>query len=121
VLCLPGVPEETQTVFAAAIGRLRGLLPLGVGARRDLESPTKDESALRPFLDRVSREHPGVWIKTSSAGFGRRKSNVVVSIESFAATRKEADALSMVPFAACSLSREAAAEELDMLPSAIVR
>ena len=93
VLCLPGVPEDTQTVFAAAVGRLRGLLPLGVGARRDLESPTKDESALRPWLDRVSREHPGVWIKTSSAGFGRKKSNVVVSIESFAATRKEADAL----------------------------
>jgi molybdenum cofactor synthesis domain-containing protein len=93
VLCLPGVGEEMKAVFGAALGRLKGLLPSGVGAQREIESPTKDESALRPWLDRVAGEYPNVWIKTHPAGFGRRKTNVIVSIESFAATRKEADAL----------------------------
>lgn len=93
VVSLPGLPEEMKAVFGAALGRLKGLLPLGAAARREIESPTRDESALRPWLDRIAREYPGVWIKTQPAGFGRRKSNVVVSIESFAATRREADAL----------------------------
>lgn len=91
VLCLPGLPDECRAVFDRALPLLKGLLPQGVQARREVETPTKDESALRPWLDRVAREHPGVWIKAHASGFGKRKGPVVVTLETFAPTRKEAE------------------------------
>jgi molybdenum cofactor synthesis domain-containing protein len=93
VLCLPGLPDECRAVFDRALPMLKGLLPHGVQARREVETPTKDESALRPWLDRVAREHPGVWIKAHASGFGKRKGPVVVTLETFAPTRKEAELL----------------------------
>lgn len=93
VLCLPGVPDEMRRTFAGALTHLKDLLPAGEPARRDVETPTRDESSLRPILDRVMAEHPAVWITTRAPGFGRRRGNVVVSIESFAANLKEAESL----------------------------
>ena len=55
-------------------------------AKREIETPTKDESKLRPWLDVVAREYPGVWVKTHPQGFGKKKGTVVVTIETFASS-----------------------------------
>jgi molybdopterin-biosynthesis enzyme MoeA-like protein len=92
VLCLPGRPEETRAVFEAAAERLRDLFPLRASAERELEAPTSDESAMRPVLDRLTEEFPGVWVKSHPPA-GRRKDPIRVTLQSFAPTQKEADSL----------------------------
>lgn len=93
VLCLPGVPEEARSVLEAAISLLKDVFPSGVSARRDLEAPSPDESVLRPLLDTLREEFPAVWIHTRSSGLGRRRRNVGVCLETFAATEREAETL----------------------------
>jgi nicotinamide-nucleotide amidase len=92
VVSVPGRPEESRAVFEAAIVRLRDLFPLRASAERELEAPTSDESAMRPALDRLTEEFPGVWVKSHPPA-ARRKDPIRVTLQSFAATQKEADAL----------------------------
>lgn len=92
VLCVPGRPEESRAVFEEALARLRDLFPLRASAERELEAPTSDESAIRPVLDKVTAEFPGVWIKSHPPA-SRRKDPIRVTLQSFAATQKEADTL----------------------------
>lgn len=92
VVSLPGRPEESRAVFEAATERLRDLFPLRASAERELEAPTSDESAMRPVLDRLTEEFPGVWVKSHPPA-GRRKDPIRVTLQSFAATQKEADTL----------------------------
>ncbi|HEX4823943.1 MAG TPA: molybdopterin-binding protein [Candidatus Polarisedimenticolaceae bacterium] len=92
VVALPGRPEETRAVFEGAAERLRDLFPLRASAERELEAPTSDESAMRPVLDRLVEEFPGVWIKSHPPA-GRRRDPIRVTLQSFAATQKEADTL----------------------------
>lgn len=92
VVSLPGRPEETRAVLDAALERLREMFPRRASATRDVEAPTSDESALRPLLETVAEEFPPVWIKSHPAS-GRRRDPVRVSLQSFAPTQKEADAL----------------------------
>jgi nicotinamide-nucleotide amidase len=92
VVCLPGRPEETRAVFEGASERLRDLFPLRASAERELEAPTSDESAMRPVLDRLVEEFPGVWVKSHPPA-GRRRDPIRVTLQSFAATQKEADSL----------------------------
>ena len=92
VVSVPGRPEESRAVFEAAIVRLRDLFPLRASAERELEAPTSDESAMRPVLDRLTEEFPGVWIKSHPPA-ARRKDPIRVTLQSFAATQKEADTL----------------------------
>jgi molybdopterin-biosynthesis enzyme MoeA-like protein len=93
IVCLPGVPDESRGVLDSAMVVLKDLFPPGVSARRDLEAPTPDESTLRPLLDTLRREFPTVWIHTRSSGYGRRRRNVGVCLETFAATSKEAESI----------------------------
>jgi nicotinamide-nucleotide amidase len=92
VVAVPGRPEESRAVFEAAILRLRDLFPLRASAERELEAPTSDESAMRPMLDRLTEEFPGVWVKSHPPA-SRRKDPIRVTLQSFAATQKEADTL----------------------------
>lgn len=92
VVSLPGRPPEARAVLEEALARLKDLFPLRAFASREVEAPTADESALRPLLERVSGEYPGVWIK-SHPGARRRKSPARVTLRSFATNQKEADAL----------------------------
>jgi molybdenum cofactor synthesis domain-containing protein len=92
VVAVPGRPEESRGVFEAAILRLRDLFPLRASAERELEAPTSDESAMRPVLDRLTEEFPGVWVKSHPPA-ARRKDPIRVTLQSFAATQKEADSL----------------------------
>jgi molybdenum cofactor synthesis domain-containing protein len=92
VVSVPGRPEESKAVFEAATLRLRDLFPMRASAERELEAPTSDESAMRPALDRLTEEFPGVWVKSHPPA-SRRKDPIRVTLQSFAATQKEADAL----------------------------
>lgn len=92
VVAVPGRPEESKAVFELAMLRLRDLFPLRASAERELEAPTSDESAMRPVLDRLTAEFPGVWVKSHPPAT-RRKDPIRVTLQSFAATQKEADTL----------------------------
>jgi molybdenum cofactor synthesis domain-containing protein len=92
VVSVPGRPEESKAVFEAAVARLRDLFPLRALAEREIEAPTSDESAMRPVLDRLTEEFPGVWVKSHPPAT-RRKDPIRVTLQSFAATQKEADTL----------------------------
>jgi len=92
VVSVPGRPEESKAVFESAMLRLRDLFPMRASAERELEAPTSDESAMRPVLDRLTEEFPGVWVKSHPPAT-RRKDPIRVTLQSFAATQKEADTL----------------------------
>jgi molybdenum cofactor synthesis domain-containing protein len=92
VVAVPGRPEESRAVFEMVILRLRDLFPLRASAERELTAPTSDESAMRPMLDRLTAEFPGVWVKSHPPAT-RRKDPIRVTLQSFAATQKEADTL----------------------------
>jgi nicotinamide-nucleotide amidase len=92
VVSVPGRPEESKAVFESAILRLRDLFPMRASAERELEAPTSDESSMRPVLDRLTEEFPGVWVKSHPPAT-RRKDPIRVTLQSFAATKKEADTL----------------------------
>ena len=53
VLCLPGRPHEMKATLNAALPLLREIPPRGESARRDIESPTSDEAALRPLIEKL--------------------------------------------------------------------
>ncbi len=92
IVAVPGRPQESRAVFGAALTRVRDLFPLRAEASRELEAPTSDESAIRPVLDRLAEEYPGVWVKSHPPA-SRRKDPIRVTLQSFAATQKEADSM----------------------------
>jgi molybdenum cofactor synthesis domain-containing protein len=92
VLCLPGVPAETRAVFEASLPHLKDLAPRGAVARREIETPTIDESALRPMLDKLVEEFPSLWIKSHNPGFRSKDSRILLTLEASAPTQKEAEA-----------------------------
>lgn len=93
VLCLPGTPAEMRAVLEAAIPHLRDLAPKGVVARREVETPTRDESSLRPLLDRLAGEFPTLWIRSHPPGFGADDARIRVLLEAGAGDKQEAEAL----------------------------
>ncbi len=93
VLCLPGVPAEMRAVLDAAMPLLKDLAPKGVVARREVETPTADESSLRPLLDRFMREYPAIWVKTHAPGFGAQNARIRVTLEASAADKSQAESL----------------------------
>ena len=90
VLALPGVPEEALAVLREALLLVRDLFAPGFTAEREVETPTKDESALRPLLDRLTEEFPGVVVKSRVPGFAR-DSGVVVTLEATGHSRRAAE------------------------------
>ena len=93
ILSLPGTPAEMRAVLEAAMQQLKDLAPRGVLARREVETPTSDESSLRPLLDTLSLEFPSIWIQSHTPGFEVKDAKVRVSIEAGAADKQEAEAL----------------------------
>jgi nicotinamide-nucleotide amidase len=91
VLALPGAPGEAQAVLEAALPGMRELFLHGFIAQREVETPIEDESVLRPMLDRLVEEHPGLWIKSLAPGFGRGDARITVTLEATASTRHAAE------------------------------
>jgi molybdopterin-biosynthesis enzyme MoeA-like protein len=91
VLCLPGAPEEALAVLGAAMPLMRDAAPRGQVAQREVESPTADEAALRPLLERLAAEYPGVWIASRPPGAGR-EARSVITLEAAGPTVRAASA-----------------------------
>jgi nicotinamide-nucleotide amidase len=93
VLCLPGVPAEMRSVLEAAADHLKDLVPKRAMARREVETPTADESSLRSLLDRLSLEFPSVWIKSETPGFGVEDTRIRLVFEATAPDRSQAESI----------------------------
>ncbi len=93
VLCLPGVPSEMRSVLEAAMAHLKDLMPKGAVARREVETPTADESSLRSLLDRLSKEFPAIWIKSEAPGFEVEDARIRVILEASAPDKNRAESM----------------------------
>jgi molybdenum cofactor synthesis domain-containing protein len=93
VICLPGAPGEALEVLEAALPLLRDLPPRTHTARREVEAPSPDESLLRPMLEQISGEFPGLWVSSRPLTGAKRKATVVVTLEATASTEDEANAV----------------------------
>ena len=91
VLCLPGMPDEMQAVLEEALPLLKIVPSKGQVAQREIESPTADESALAPLLDRLAAEFPEVWIHSRPAGSRKSGARIVIRVETSGPTQREAD------------------------------
>ena len=91
VLCLPGMPEEMQSVLEAALPMMNVGFE-GEVALREIEAPTSDESELAPLIDRLAHEFPGVWINSRPAGSRKTGGRIVIRVEATGETRDDATA-----------------------------
>jgi molybdenum cofactor synthesis domain-containing protein len=91
VVCLPGHPKEMKSVLEAALAELGEPPRKSEIVYREVESPTADESSLLPLLESLATEHDGVWISSRTVGPGREGHRVLVTFETTAPTREEAD------------------------------
>lgn len=91
VLCLPGMPDEMVAVLEAAMPLLKDAAPRASVAQREIESPTADESALRPLLEELAHQFPDLWINSHALG-RRRGQKILITLESTGGSQKEAAA-----------------------------
>lgn len=91
VICLPGTPVEAGEVLEAALPLLKDLPPRAHTARREIEAPSPDESLLRPMLERIAGEFPGLWVSSRPLTTARRQASVVVTLEATAKSEEEAN------------------------------
>jgi molybdenum cofactor synthesis domain-containing protein len=91
VICLPGLPDEALAVLQTALSLLHELVPRGHTARREVEAPLADESALRALLEQLTREFPGLWISSRPVKPGQQGLSVLVTLEATASTEDEAE------------------------------
>ncbi len=91
VVNLPGLPEEMRATWNGTTPGLRMLQEKPATAIRDVEAPTLDETVLRPWLDKVRKDYPGVWIQTHTPGFRHKSRGIRVTFEADAGTKHEAE------------------------------
>jgi len=91
VICLPGHPSEMRAVLDQALDELGEPPRKFEIAYREVESPTTDESSLRPLLERLAEEYRNVWISSRTVGPGRQGQRVIVTLEATAAPAEEAE------------------------------
>ncbi len=87
VLSLPGTPEEARSVLELAISEHKLTEEKHYIARREVEAPTSDESAVRPLLDQLASEFPQIWFNSRPIDPGRP---VVISLEATRSNLQEA-------------------------------
>jgi nicotinamide-nucleotide amidase len=93
VVSLPGTPEEARAVLSAVLDELGEGLSRFKVAQRTIESPTPDESALRPMIEKLADEHPHVWISSRPDASPRHGRPVRITLEAMAPTAEEANTL----------------------------
>lgn len=91
VLCLPGVPNQAEAVLEAAMPAIKLAVRPGETARREIEAPTTDESALLPLLQQLTAEFPGVWIRSEPSGARRPGGRVMIHLEALADDLQQAN------------------------------
>ena len=93
VICLPGNTSEMAAVLGEALEELGERARKIEIAYREIESPTADESSLRPILDRLTDEYGGVWVSSRTVGPGRQGQKVLVTLEAMAPTIEDANSM----------------------------
>jgi molybdenum cofactor synthesis domain-containing protein len=93
VVCLPGTPAEALEVLDSALPLLPDLPPRTHTARREVEAPSPDESLLRPMLEQISDEFPGLWVSSRPLTSAKKQRSVVVTLEATARSEEEANAV----------------------------
>ena len=93
VICLPGNPSEMEAVLGEALEESRDRARKTEIAYREVESPTADESSLRPILERLTDEYRGVWVSSRTIGPGRQGHKVLVTLEATAPTIEDANSM----------------------------
>ena len=91
VLCLPGKPNEMKAVLDEAVPLLKEIAPREHISHHEIESPTPDESALKPLLEKLHDEFPMVWITSHPSRSRKKGARVMISFESTAGSQKEAE------------------------------
>ncbi len=91
VVSVPGTPREARAVFEAALPHLKDFGPGRIVARREIEAPDQDESALVPLLERLSGEYPGASLTTRPVGSPKKGFRLLVLVEVRGATIEEAE------------------------------
>ena len=92
VLCLPGRPDEAMSVWKAAGEGLKDVLPSHERIHREIESPTADESSLRPLLEKLAGEFPDIWFSSHPSDTRKKGSRIIIDVEASGPTREEASA-----------------------------
>ena len=78
-------------MLTAALPELADLLPRTHIARRRIEAPTPDESALRGIVSKLSHEYPSMWITSRPPSSRKKGSKATIVLEAAAATQAEAE------------------------------
>ena len=91
VVSLPGTPREARSVFEHALPHLKGFGPGRIVARREIETPMADESALVPLILRLAEEYPDARLSTRPVGSPKKGFRLLASIEVPGDTIQEAE------------------------------
>lgn len=91
VVSVPGTPREARAVFEVALPHLKDFGPGRIVARREIEAPILDESALVPMIRQVSDEYPDAALSTRPVGSPKKGFRLLASIEVPGETIQEAE------------------------------
>ncbi len=91
VISVPGTPREARAVFEAALPYLKDFGPGRVVARRQIEAPNQDESALVPLIERLADEYPAARFTTRPTGSAKKGFRLLMRIEVPGETVAEAE------------------------------
>ena len=91
VINVPGTPREARLVLDGAFPHLQDLSHGRRVARRQIEAPVADESALRPLLEKVAEEYPNARLTTRPVGSAKKGFRVVIAVETQAESTESAE------------------------------
>lgn len=73
IFCLPGVPRELRAIFESSVRPWVEKKSTQRYFERIVEFEITDETVFSPFIDRVMRKNPGVYIKSMPRTYGSSK------------------------------------------------
>jgi len=91
VISVPGTPREARAVFDAALPHLKDFGTGRIVARREVEAPMLDESALIPLVGILAEEYPHAAFSTRPVGSQKKGYRLLASIEVPGDTIQEAE------------------------------
>jgi len=91
VISVPGTPREARSVLDAAMAHLKDFGTGLIVARREIEAPMLDESAIVPLILRLGEEYPQAAFSTRPVGSQKKGFRLLTRIEVPGETIQEAE------------------------------
>ena len=91
VISVPGAPREARAVCEQALSHLKDFGPRRIVARREIEAPATDESALVPLIHQLADEFPDAALSTRPVGSPKKGFRLLASVEVAGETIQEAE------------------------------